>query len=137
MKASEFRIGNWIRARGENWQVRSVSYWEVAYELTTDSGFRWHSQSATTIKGILINEDWLMKFGFKKVKPSSFDKDDYEWIYEIGKRTNTRNFDVSVGKYTDGNLVAFLYSGDALDIQFVHQLQNLYHAIVGEELQIK
>jgi serine protease inhibitor len=79
---------------------------------------------------IHLSEEWLIWFGFTKNKLSMYlclpnDNDECKPFF---------NKD-SLSKYTQ-----LLQSNDLLPIstfQYVHQLQNIYFALTGEELTIK
>lgn len=71
-----------------------------------------YSQLIVFIKPIPITEEWLLKFGFTKPKDSE------------GYLLNGLVF-------YDG----FLSSNQKEKLKYVHQLQNLYHALTGSELQ--
>lgn len=88
---------------------------------------------------IILTEEWLSKLGYKETE--SF-VTDYKLFY-----INDGNFDGNfiVRFYRDDIDVAPfskipLRSGDlfqSISIQYVHQLQNLYFALTGEELTLK
>lgn len=74
--------------------------------------------------GIEINEEWLIKFGFKK----------------DGRSYKLKNF----GRFIFHLNGVFFYPAGYLDslfrrdiLKYVHQLENLYFALTGEELIIK
>ncbi len=69
------------------------------------------------ITPILITEEWLLKFGFK----SLFNGAGYV-------KNNTE-----IGYNHNG----FYIIASGLEIKYIHQLQNLYFALTGEELSIK
>ena len=66
---------------------------------------------------IPLTEEWLLKFGFKKIS--------------------------EIGDYSNGNMTVILaisnkiYTLKRKRINHVHQLQNLYFALTGEELTLK
>jgi hypothetical protein len=71
---------------------------------------------------IILTEEWLIKFGFVQ-------SENNRW-YEV------KNFSVS----TSGFVAVFIqrdWSNLDLKIEYIHQLQNLYFALTGEELIIK
>lgn len=73
---------------------------------------------------IALNEKWLLKFGFENI-------DDNEFY---------RHPDLPIIQFMiEGvNIDPFMNDGSQLkSIQFVHQLQNLYFVLSGEELTIK
>lgn len=64
-----------------------------------------------------LTEEWLFKFGFKKV---------YHYYYLNNARHMGFNEEYGFFNVTND-----------IQIEYVHQLQNLYFAITGEELTIK
>lgn len=141
MEAKELRIGNYITSKSS-----SLDYWEV-----TASDIEHISDNPSHYAPIPLTEDWLVKFGFKN-KPNemyinksqyllqvtgeyeedgSINRDetwfdgigDYSWIKEGGLKT------MSVNVLCRGNYVCNC-------AKYVHQLQNLYFALTGEELTI-
>ncbi len=125
MNASELRIGNWVNLYDDfNSQVTGLTnkgkVWCV--ENPHDEGCAWNTDK---IKPIPLTEEWLLKFGFEKLH-----KDFY-----LDYLNMTFSFDV---KYGMGILLrTHEDSIDQKHIKHVHQLQNLYFALTGEELKIK
>ena len=79
------------------------------------------------VEPIPLTEEWLMRFGFDKVLPRN-DKMYYRLNDDFVIEENN----------------VFLLGDDAFEmlklrrkIKYVHQLQNLYFALTGEELTIK
>lgn len=70
------------------------------------------------IDPIELTEHWLLKFGFEKLN----------YTY-LAKGLAVHNHDI-VSFY-------MLYEQNRTYIKYVHQLQNLYFALTGEELKIK
>ena len=75
-------------------------------------------------KAIPLTEEWLLKFGFElDIEDDGCQKGKYK---------------VSV---SDEGCLFFIYIGyyheEIAEFKYVHQLQNLYFALTGEELQIK
>ena len=112
MKANELRIGNLVTFNGK--QI-IVSWEDVQFIMTSDFEKEYH-------KPIPLTEEWLLKFGFE------VDENLWFTINLIGYSIE-RDDDISWD---------FLKSEDFIvNIKYVHQLQNLYFALVGEELKIK
>ncbi len=120
MEEKELRIGNIVSIYGTNGNPKGWSDIGIMpiHFTTCISKPDW-------FKGISLSEEWLVKFGFNK------DRTDYKkdfFVFNI-------MFDEDM----------FMYFHDSLDwnsrlgnkIQYVHQLQNLYFALTGEELEIK
>ena len=73
----------------------------------------------TTLHPIPLTEEWLLKFGFEKLEG---------W-------DDTFFFQLNNVQITDYNVSGYDY--DSFNIRHVHQLQNLYFALTGEELKLK
>jgi hypothetical protein len=109
IKANELRIGNWVETFEGVIQIQNG--WEI------DEG--------NECQPIQLTEEWLLKFGFNKVSD----------IWEFWKNSG---WDLRQHKLE--NKWWLFYIGQDLDcvrIDYVHQLQNLYFALTGEELEIK
>lgn len=122
IKAQELRLGNLVLDYGIIVPVNHLM-------LSRLVGIEDEGKKCINLSPILITEDWLVKFGFRKCS---------------GSRTYEK-FPVQVHFGDDGRLYVTLefdstvtgsYSYDT-DCEYVHQLQNLYYALTGEELTIK
>lgn len=109
IKANELRIGNLIYNTKGN--VSEVNIEALAYILKEP-----HHQC----KPIPLTEEWLLKF--------RFEKDGGIFHNEIVLYENTKRFSYNANYFEHDNLI---------DIKYVHQLQNLYFALTGEELTVK
>jgi hypothetical protein len=105
MKASELRIGNKFYLPNE--EVGTISYHEIRLmEVALDK---------PNYKPIPLTEEWLLKLGAKKDKI-----DNTYYLSEL--EIMLPNF--------------FRYKTSIISrIDYVHQLQNLYFALTGEELK--
>jgi len=118
MKTTELRIGNLVLLDGEEMIITGITKDYVYFE----GGFS--MISFTDIKGIPLTEEWLLKFGFKKTKMKG---------------------NKNLMEFIKGNFIIYLYEEievyfsiwDDITLKYVHQLQNLYFALTGEELEIK
>jgi hypothetical protein len=117
MKASELRIGNLIKGKSPEKKV-----YEEPVELN-EYYFLLFLNNMMDVEPIPLTEEWLLKFGFEKTEWDNFNS--YRLI--IG------NNDYAIVLYSDGNCEV----GDIITckIEYVHQLQNLYFALTGEELK--
>jgi len=111
MKANELRIGNWVRWNYEESSEGNVYPVEYGYELDDIKN------NPNIVKPIPLTEEWLLKFGFEY---SDLNGDSGLW--------KIPPFQI-YGKYNQ-----FIYDY-RLDVNYVHQLQNLYFALTYEELQ--
>lgn len=112
MKATELRIGNWVMYSSkiqvnENKIRECVDYPE-------------------RFAPIKLTEEWLERFGFKL--PAHTWIGDKFHLSEYGEGSKHPNGGVWVVAMNKNNAII-------AEIQYVHQLQNLYFALTGEELQ--
>lgn len=113
--ANELRIGNLV----ENTQITYKGMSKVNTQITLRNIFMFES-----FNPIPITEEWLLKFGFKKgVMVMYIIMDDNEQIqYSL-----------------DNNIFSFSFKASyfkKIDVKYIHQLQNLYFALKGEELTL-
>jgi tRNA uridine 5-carbamoylmethylation protein Kti12 len=119
MKASELRIGNLVNLGNRVAKVIEISHSfcvVVDLEETQDT-----IESYERTKPIPLTEEWLLKFGF------SHDK-------ILGKRKFSIPFVNVVQRHEEFYLD---YNGFIRIIKSVHQLQNIFHALTGKELEFK
>ena len=130
MKANELRIGNWII---EDETIYSYGISKTKRQISLNdfrvSDDNW-SDLWDMFKPIPLTEEILLKCGFGK-------SDEHEMGH---------NYNETFGFYYDYHFKRFRLECDdgikhgaemSLDIQFLHQLQNLYFALTNEELEIK
>ncbi len=133
MEAKELRIGNWVELIVEEGDEMVDSFEPITqiqsidYDVFTPTEKVYFISSSNEdvaymgmVKPIPLTEEWLVKFGFVS--------NPYQDIY--AKVSDTISFVIDVDK-TRGYLE--LYS-KGVDLKHVHQLQNLYFALTGEEL---
>jgi len=117
MKANELRIGNLITSKMSG--VLTVQMIPIDIDMSR-------------YEQIPLTEEWLLKFGFEKKNHIWSDKSVSEGLFFKNKYF----IEISL----DGFLFCELhYSGQGWfmkTIKHVHQLQNLYFALVGSELQL-
>ena len=123
MKANELRVGNWVSRDGEIYQASSPTI------TALENGY-------FNVEPVIISTEWLTKFGFEYIN-----KGDNDYIlYTDPNHDYYLQMDVRKGgdrwailDNTVNELTAFAM----VDIVHVHQLQNLYFALTGEELEYK
>jgi len=129
MKANELRLGNLINYKtGGICQVAFIALSIADYGIC---GF----VKPECFEPIPLTEEWLVKFGF-------------EWSCEYHER-NPMEIDIDLHNsftiYPPFEYKKYWYvsvtmpSGGTweIDVKYIHQLQNLYFALTGEELTIK
>ena len=119
MKANELRIGNWVRWNYEERSEGNVYPVEYGYELDDIKN------NPNIVKPIPLTEEWLIKFGYFTQNGA--------WgtiaVKEYHKK-NTHQLDLF------GNAWVHDREGYRVDLDYVHQLQNLFYYLCGEELKI-
>jgi len=123
MEARELRIGNLMELpngeiskvtgfteNGKVWFVREPKHEECALKINQ-------------VKPIPLTEEWLFEFGF---------------IDDFSKDFRVRLIGHRLGDFFITEKMKLLTSDiNSVKIKYVHQLQNLYFALTGEELTIK
>jgi hypothetical protein len=120
MKANELRTGNWYLST--KFQVPVICGVDDFYEIYTRADGSAEYTVDDIFQPLPLTEEWLLKFKWYKIM--SLDK---RFVF-----ADIEYYSISA----DGSL----YFNDAYtctDIKYVHQLQNLYFALTGEELTIK
>ena len=125
MEANELRVGNWVHHDINVWSYRS----EDGAISKCDGNFPWSESDwyaigectmlLDDVEPILLNEEILLKCGFITSNG------------ELGKEYWNNNFKLDYYRES--------YQFDwymCTQIKYLHQLQNLYFALTGEELNI-
>jgi len=135
MKANEFRIGNLVERDGNILEViRVAKDGIVNYDLVRKSQGM-HVNSGNVIP-IPLTEEWLLKFGFEKIDRrinETYEKDLGAFYFQIILMNDDKSYNVRFSNDT------FKEEGDRVGlglIYYVHQLQNLFFVLTGEELKI-
>jgi len=124
LRSNELRIGNLITVHGHLQEVVELPLPENCTDENT--------------KPIPLTEEWLLKFGFEKTesdyeiqiqKNDKGGNTDY-WIYvDSGFDNETKKFTIKI--------VCQESCWMNTKNKYVHQLQNIYYALTGEELKLK
>jgi len=124
MNANELRINNWVGWNGpshyENALISAISKDEIFFKCG-DSGL------INEIEPILLTEKWLLRFGFEKIigKIDIYEKDRLRiWVGSRGQ---------SLCYLIEEDTTSAHYIPNS--IEYVHQIQNLYFALFGKELE--
>ena len=124
MKASELRIGNLVSSKNADaFTVTGIKDRNIYVEgYSTEYG---HDIAISLLRinqafPIELTPEWLERMGFEKAFNGYWDDKDEFRIYEDGE--------------------GILYLGERIPcnrIKYIHQLQNLYFALTGLEIEIK
>ena len=130
IQANELRIGNWILDRGgKQWQI---DCWEAPNKVAAKSPYMGElfekpiyghplTEEVEFLQPIPLTPEILEKCGFIMVKEDFWQK-----------------LNVTIILTKDGNNLCFVYVEEILNApKSLHQLQNLYFALTGEELTFK
>ena len=114
MRVEELRIGNYTYPFDDINLVDDKTIFRDLIEVTYKD-----IKDTYNLHPIPLTEEWLLKFGFEKLEG---------W-------DDTFFFQLNNVQITDYNVSGCDY--DSFNIRHVHQLQNLYFALTGEELKLK
>ena len=117
LKANELRIGNYLNGKQGHVIITQIKENNIVKIHDNTSIF----YVGTCLKPIPLTEEWFLKFGFECV----FTNDDHHYYLESIDLSLDRSYQpFGIGEYK-------------LKFEYVHQLQNLYFALTGEELTLK
>lgn len=141
IQAKDLRIGNLCFRKGKKIvTIENIYGPSGVVDVKDESNFRENRIPIPSyISGIPITEEWLLKFGFD---PQLLSNIFLKKMQVVGGVTLK-----SIAVYLQENectiaLVDY-YTGTEktellhMEYQYVHQLQNLYFALTGQELEIK
>jgi hypothetical protein len=118
MKANELRIGNWVIKSLKSGNGRKINS-EIRYD---DLNWICEDLGSFNYEPISLTEEWLIRFGFKwDICSQSY----WNGMWNIVKGNAYQK------------LFSFKIGNSFFTMEYVHQLQNLYFALTGEELTIK
>lgn len=122
MKQTELRTGNWIEKDGKQYQISALGIFCIGPKH----------------KPIPLTEEWFKKIeGFyKDGKYWSISIYDYKYCFKYREWAENWAFyqEYTDSPFDEDNGKKYPVS---FDIKYIHQLQNLYFALTGEELTIK
>jgi hypothetical protein len=120
MKASELRIGNWVRIKGSDGDLQLAGLYPP-FEDEIES-----------TEPIPLTEEWLLKLGF------TYHKLDQVYLFKAGRKS------FSIPRYNKKDDFLMLYQenvacgyNDLRYLDYVHQVQNLVFSISDQELIVK
>ena len=131
MKANELRIGNLIKGLDNSTTYRVISVLEdrivsksLSYNITNT-----FYMDDSDIKPISLTEEWVVKFGFES-NSTVFENYQVETFV-------IQEAELTIGFSSIGNIDVNFKEVPIKEPKYVHELQNLYFALTGEELTIK
>lgn len=123
MEAKELRMGNYIRDIESEREGYVLTIGKIT--STVKMEFSELTQKFEEYEPIELTEEWLLKFQFSEID---------EKLYCIRFRLNR----VDIYKMISGDYpFYFRFNQVDVEIKYVHQLQNLFFALTGSELELK
>ena len=126
IKTNEYREGNYFK-----WS--EIASMGLGVDIITRENHYHYNQLRDDIP---LTEDWLLKFGFVKswscMDYDRYNKEGFNMLKDYGEQCIKLPRDK--GGYIHLNCG---YYDNEIDFDYVHQLQNLYFALCGTELEIK
>lgn len=122
MKATELRIGNFLKNKHI---IEPVQVSNIDFQETIKIGF-WRNvinetMNLSAFEPILITEEWLEKLGLEKsVHGEYWNLQMIGWFTKYTSEEGVYSYNVGQFK--------------VCDFKYVHDLQNLYYSITGNEL---
>lgn len=124
MEATELRLNNLLMYEDSIVPIIGMENNSQGVMVKIDSDI---AIDSTQLKPIALTVEWFSKLGFKEAYRSSsrirFDLPNY----------CRYDFDLDSNKILEG----FLFFGNYIKCSYLHQLQNIYFTLTGEELKIE
>jgi hypothetical protein len=126
MEASELRIGNYVEHENSDFNQESEIVVVDINILSFINETQDYKEKYLMYHAIDIDEDWLIKFGAEK------SKDEFGgWLLKIN---NTESIRITTA--ISSTFAWPLYGHSIVKLNYVHSIQNLFHALTGQELTI-
>jgi len=119
MEARELRIGNYVQTPLKIIQI-IVSVSEGECEID-GSEFGKSYFDVDDLEPVSLTEEWLLKFGFDN---KEFECNQHIYFFDSPVRFMRRQLNSSRHQFL-------------ANLEYVHDLQNLFYALTGQELEIK
>lgn len=111
IQAQDLRIGNWVSNGQIEFQITSKDIYHLDVYV-----------NRVIAKPIPITPEWLERMGMKR---------NYDYGDPVFDLNNIRVF-----TWPTGIITIEYYYLELRELEFIHQLQNLYFALTGEDLTI-
>lgn len=124
MKAADLKIGNYYEISGHKYNSDHNGIYRMSEDLMMEAFAGLSDNGVFTINAIPLTEEWLLKLGFGKhyTEATEWSIENPSFVIEEGPKGY---------HFTGGEGIHFSRA-----IKYVHDLQNLFYALTGEELTI-
>jgi hypothetical protein len=129
MNAKDFRIGNYIHYHIEDRMDERKEWDELSQIDYDDLRCLTTYEDNSEYRPIPLTEEWLLKFGFVSERTAflmGFHNKLFSGLISVEYDKLVQMHIISIGEFKDITRVAF-----------IHELQNVIHALTGEELILK
>ena len=118
MKTEELIIGNKVLFAEDGTEFEVTGIFKDGLNVKNETEETYIEIDA--FEGILLTEEWLVKFGFEKIHDRLFILNGFELTFQ-----------------TIDGIVSWFFDWKYKSFKSVHQLQNLYFSLTGGELTPK
>lgn len=130
INAKELRVGNKVSIlQGFEVEVVGIYEDEILTDFEGNEG-DYFNDKEEDVSGILLTEEWLLKYGFYK-REYQIDGCD---VYQKGQWRVALNYEQEYFVLYDRIISP---TWELLRLKYVHQLQNLFFALTDEDLKLE
>lgn len=115
------KVYNIASGNKEVCEIEAITRLGVQYNSETKQG----TCSMDNLEPIVLTEEWLLNLGFEKIFDSSFFNLILPHKYKVY---------ISISLELESYQVCQSGNGFSIDAKYVHQLQNLYYSLTGNEI---
>lgn len=125
LQSKDFRIGNFVERKETSEVIKIISISQNA--VRTNRG----TLPYNCLHPIPLTEEWLVKFGFERTEDEIHGEITWDYQRDIDSHECWAEWNER------GQLEGVIVDCVNRLIKYVHELQNLYFALTGEELELK